>query len=35
MVLFWDEQADRFMVADPAATSRSGQLVSWPLGGSR
>ena len=35
MVLFWDERTVRFMVADPAATSRTRQLVTWPLGSIR
>lgn len=33
LLVFWDDTKELFCVADPAASSRTSSLVSWPLGG--
>lgn len=35
LLLFWDETKGGFRVVDPATSSRTGDLVSWPLGTTR
>lgn len=35
LLLFWDPAINGFRSVDPASSSRSGALVSWPLGSSR